>query len=63
MKVSLYKTITYRILASIVTGIVAYLLGLSFNWAATLSLMELVIKPFIYFIHEEVWKKIISNNG
>jgi len=60
VKISIYKTITYRIIASITTGIVAYSLGLSFNWAATLSLMELIIKPFIYFIHEEVWKKIIS---
>jgi uncharacterized membrane protein len=60
VKISLYKTITYRILASIVTGITAYLLGLSLNWAAMLSIMELLVKPFVYFLHEEVWKKILS---
>lgn len=58
MKISLYKTISYRLIASTTTGIVAYSLGLTPNWAMTLSIMELLIKPFIYFIHEEVWKNI-----
>ncbi len=58
MKISIYKTISYRIIASLTTGIVAYSLGLPLTWATTLSLMELLIKPFIYFIHEEVWGKI-----
>jgi uncharacterized membrane protein len=61
MKISIYKTITYRIVASLITGLVAYSLGLNFNWAATLSLVELLIKPIVYFIHEEVWKKTLKN--
>lgn len=60
MRTSIYKTISYRLIASITTGTISLLLGLPFSWAISLTIIELIIKPLIYFIHEEVWEKIIS---
>lgn len=59
------KTITYRILGSLITIIVSLLVGVPFEWASIIGISELVIKPILYFLHESMWesksvKKIIS---
>jgi uncharacterized membrane protein len=57
-KRSLLKTISYRILATIVTILIAFFMGVSFEYSTLIGLTELIIKPFIYFLHEEIWRKI-----
>ena len=52
-----YKTITYRILGTIVTIIIAYSCGLSLQMSSLMGIGELIIKPILYFLHERIWFK------
>lgn len=56
----LIKTITYRILGTLITVIGAYFIGGSLKVASLLGLGELVLKPIIYFLHERVWYRYIK---
>jgi uncharacterized membrane protein len=47
LKRHILKTISYRILGTLTTVIIAYSVG------------ELVLKPVIYFLHERLWYKYI----
>jgi len=58
MKRHIFKTISYRIFATIVTILIAFFMGVSFEYSTLIGLTELIIKPFIYFVHEEIWIKI-----
>lgn len=54
------KTISYRFLGTLTTVFTAYLLGAPLALASLLGVGELIIKPFIYFIHERIWYKFIK---
>lgn len=54
------KTISYRILGTITTVLVAYNLGSSIKIASLLGVGELLLKPIIYFLHERIWYKYIK---
>jgi uncharacterized membrane protein len=53
------KTLSYRIVGTIVTVVTAYSLGMSFEISSLLGVGELMIKPILYFFHERVWYKHI----
>lgn len=53
------KTISYRILGSLITIFAAISLGLPIKLAGFLGFGELLIKPIIYFFHERIWYKWI----
>ncbi len=53
------KTITYRFFATLTTVVVAYMLGASITISAMLGVGEILLKPFIYFLHERVWYKFV----
>ena len=57
VKRHIYKTITYRILGTLVTVIAAILLGAPLKVASILGIGELILKPIIYFAHERIWYK------
>ena len=59
LKRHILKTISYRILGTLTTVIVAYSLGASIEVSSMLGIGELVLKPIIYFFHERVWYKYI----
>lgn len=54
------KTLTYRCVATIVTVLTAYFLGASIQVSALIGVGELLIKPFIYFLHERFWYKFVK---
>ena len=54
------KTITYRILSSVVTFTAIWWASGSVEFGAKISLLELLIKPLTYYIHERVWYKYVS---
>ena len=60
IKRHLVKTISYRIIGTIVTIVLTVLAGLPIKWAAVVGVGELIIKPIIYFLHERVWYKWIK---
>jgi uncharacterized membrane protein len=57
LKRHILKTITYRILGTSFTILVAFLIGGSLEVASLLGLSELLFKPLLYFIHERIWFK------
>jgi uncharacterized membrane protein len=64
MKVSkkrhIAKTISYRIVSTIIGfGIMWYLSG-SIKVGAAFGVAELIYKPIQYYIHERVWYKYIK---
>jgi uncharacterized membrane protein len=60
LKQHILKTITYRILGTSFTILVAFLIGGSLEVASLLGLSELLFKPLLYFFHERVWFKYIK---
>ena len=59
LKRHILKTISYRILGTLTTVIIAYSLGASLKVSSMLGVGELVLKPIIYFLHERLWYKYI----
>lgn len=60
LKRHILKTITYRILGTLITVLSAYLLGVTIEISTLLGLGELLLKPIVYFIHERIWFKYIK---
>jgi uncharacterized membrane protein len=56
------KTISYRILGTLITVITAYSLGASLELSSFLGIGELLLKPIVYFLHERLWYKQIRIN-
>jgi uncharacterized membrane protein len=53
------KAMSYRLLGSLQTIIIGYILTGNVYISSAVGLIELIIKPVIYFIHERVWYKYI----
>ena len=54
------KSMSYRILGTITTVIIGYILSGNIIIASSIGFVELCIKPLIYFLHERVWYKWIK---
>jgi uncharacterized membrane protein len=54
------KTITYRLISTLIGFIIIYLLSGSLKIGASFSLIEIIYKPVQYYIHERVWYKWIK---
>lgn len=54
------KTITYRLLGTLVTCVISFLFIGDIKISAMLGVAELVVKPITYFLHERVWYKWIK---
>lgn len=59
VKRHILKTISYRVIGTLTTVIVAYLLGASLEVSSLLGLGELIIKPIFYYLHERIWFRYI----
>jgi uncharacterized membrane protein len=57
VKLHIYKTISYRFLATITTITGTYLIGLSIEASALIGVGEIVVKPVLYFLHERIWDR------
>lgn len=55
------KSITWRIVATATTIIVAWIITKEINLSLKIGLAEVFIKTLIYFIHERIW--YLSNFG
>jgi len=56
----LAKAVTWRIIASIVTALIAYMFGLPPKAVGAVFVADLIIKFVLYYIHERVWYKHIK---
>ncbi len=57
---SLYKAISWRVIASIVTTLIAFYFGLPSKAIGLVFFADLVIKFILYYLHERAWVHFIS---
>jgi len=57
LKKIVVKTISWRVIGSISTGIVALLVTGSFAVASTIFFIQAVVNTLLYFVHELIWQK------
>lgn len=60
--VLILKTITYRLLGSFTTAIIVY--SFSGQWKISIGagLVELCVKPVIYYLHELAWYRSVKKS-
>jgi len=54
------KAISYRVLGTLQTITIGYILTGSLVISSTIGVVELCVKPIMYFFHERVWYKFIK---
>jgi uncharacterized membrane protein len=59
IKRHILKTVSYRILGTLTTVATAYAVGVPIELSSVIGIVELVIKPVIYFLHERLWYRFI----
>jgi len=57
-KRSIAKTISWRVAATLITGVVTYFLTGRLDFAVTVGLADTLVKFFIYYVHERMWTRI-----
>ena len=53
------KTISYRIVSTLIGFLLMWLISGSFKVGAAFGMAELVYKPIQYYLHERIWYKWI----
>jgi len=61
-KVSVLKTITWRIVGTIDTMIISYCLTGEMDVAISIGGIEVVSKMILYYLHERTWMKLLKRN-
>lgn len=55
---SVVKTISWRVLGTIDTMVISYLITGSLAMAASIGSIEVVTKMILYYFHERIWNKL-----
>ena len=55
---SLYKTISWRVIATTDTFIISWIITGKFAWAAGIASVEVFTKMFLYYAHERAWLRV-----
>jgi adenylylsulfate kinase len=55
---SLLKTVSWRFVATITTGLVTFIFTGRLDLAITIGLGDSFIKLFIYYLHERAWTRV-----
>lgn len=61
-RVSLLKTVSWRIIGTIDTMIISYLLTGKLDVAISIGGIEVVSKMILYYLHERAWIKLLRRN-
>lgn len=56
----LAKTLTWRVLATTDTFLIAWLITGQIDWAAGIASIEVITKMFLYYWHERAWYNYIK---
>lgn len=55
---SVLKAVTYRIIGTITTGILAYAVTGDFRISVTIAALEPLVKTVVYYLHERIWQLV-----
>ena len=61
-RVSLLKTLSWRIIGTIDTMIISYILTGKLDIAVSIGGIEVVSKMILYYLHERAWIKLLKRN-
>lgn len=59
-KVSLIKTISWRVIGTIDTMLISYVLTNKLDVAMSIGGIEVVSKMILYYVHERAWIKLLN---
>ncbi len=61
------KTVTWRVVATVVTGVIVYLFTGELAEASKVTLVAAVVLTILYYFHEELWmvfvERLLKRNG
>ena len=60
-KISIIKAITWRILGTLTTIIISFIISGNIKIGLSIGFFELIGKTLLYYFHEIVWNKIKKN--
>lgn len=55
---SILKTVSWRLVATLITGAVTFALTGRIDFAITVGLADTFVKFFLYYVHERMWSRI-----
>ena len=55
---SIAKAISYRVIAALITTVVAWSVTTEIRFAATIGLVDAAIKFGVYYLHERAWNRV-----
>ena len=55
---SVFKAISWRVIATLTTALVVYLITGSSEFAVTIGLIEGIAKIGLYYFHERLWNRL-----
>ncbi|MCK4257694.1 MAG: DUF2061 domain-containing protein [Halanaerobiales bacterium] len=55
---TLFKTITWRLTASITSVVIIYFLSGELKIAGSFAIFETISKTIFYYLHEKIWEKV-----
>lgn len=56
---SITKAVTWRIIATIVTGAVAYIFTSTLRSSIELTVTVMILSTIAYYLHERAWNKVV----
>ena len=54
---TIFKTLSWRILATSTTLILVYFFTKSIELSASIGILEIIVKTTLYYLHERTWNK------
>tara|TARA_Y200000002_G_scaffold129480_1_gene106671 strand:+ start:802 stop:1008 length:207 start_codon:yes stop_codon:yes gene_type:complete len=57
-KRSFTKALSWRFFASLDTFLISYIITGKLSWAGSITLLEIITKTVLYYLHERGWNKI-----
>ena len=57
-KRSFTKALSWRFFASLDTFLISYIITGKLSWAGSITLLEIITKTVLYYLHERRWNKI-----
>lgn len=55
---SVLKAVTYRVVGTLTTGLLAYAVTRDLRFSLTIGALEPLVKMAIYYLHERVWQQV-----
>jgi len=51
------KALTWRVLASLDTFLISFIITGKLSWAGAIAGVEVLTKMFLYYVHERLWDR------